>query len=151
MIIQKNRRRARVIETDNRFRDVHFYLQEHADEHSGRELILDVLNSEFQFLSLEDVKTGQFVAVNKQRIVRVEPEGRDLLEGSVFTREISVQVEMRDGRILQGIFPVESPPERSRLSDHLNLTPPFLYLMGQEKDFIVNKFHILSVLERPDR
>jgi len=110
-----------------------------------------VLNDEGQFLSLEDVKTGQFVAVNKQAILWVEPAVSDLIEGSLPTREIPVQVEMRDGRILQGVFPTESPPERSRLSDHLNRTPPFLYLLGKERSWIVNKSHIASVLERPDR
>jgi hypothetical protein len=78
----------------------------------------------------------------------VKPEERDLLEGAVFTREIPVQVEMWDGRIFQGLFPVELPPERSRLSDHLNLSPPFLYLLGEEKDFLINKFRIFSVVEK---
>jgi hypothetical protein len=128
--------------------NVHFFLQAFADGHSGRELILDLLNSESPFLSLENANTGRFVLVNKQRIVCVEPEGRDLVEGTVFTREIPVLVEMWDGRTLQGVFPVELPPERSRLSDHLNLTPAFLYLLGEKQDFIVNKFHIFSVMER---
>ena len=61
-----------------------------------------MLNSEYQFLSLEDARTGQFVAVNKQRIVCVEPERRDLLEGSVFTREISVQVKFGTAVFFKG-------------------------------------------------
>jgi hypothetical protein len=78
----------------------------------------------------------------------VEPEERDLLEESVFAREIPVEVELSGGQILHGRLPVEMPPERSRLSDYVNFTPRFLYLLREDGDLILNKCYILSAREK---
>jgi hypothetical protein len=47
--------------------------------------------------------------------------------------------------VFTGKFPVEMPPERSRLSDHLNFTPQFLYLTRETGDLILNKSYLLFV------
>lgn len=148
MIIQKTRRKAIIQGVDQRSISVHFFLQDYADGHTGRELILDVLNAKGEFLSLEEVKTKEFVLVNKEQILCVELEERDLIEGTLFTREIPVELELSGGLSFEGRFPVELPPERSRLSDHLNYTPRFLYLIREGADLIVNKFYILSLKEK---
>jgi hypothetical protein len=52
---------------------------------------------------------------------------------------------MSGGTVFGGTCPVEMPPERSRLSDHLNFTPQFLYLIRETGDLILNKSYLLFV------
>lgn len=145
MLINKVRRSAVVHWSDERFTEVSFFLQNYAEGHSGRELILDVLNSTSDFLPLEETQKKKVTLVNKQRIRWVELKERDLLEEVMFSQEQPVEVEMLGGKVFQGRFPVEMPPERSRLSDHLNFTPQFLYLLREGSDLILNKSYLLSV------
>ena len=145
MIISKRRRSAVVHWGDDRFIKVSFFLQDYAEEHSGRELILDVLNSTSDFLPLEESHKKRVSLVNKQRIRWVELKERDLLEEIMPGQERSVEVEMLGGKVFRGRFPVAMPSERSRLSDHLNFTPQFLYLLREGADLILNKSYLLSV------
>lgn len=147
MLINKARRSAVIHWSDERFTEVSFFLQNHAEGHSGRELILDVLNSTSDFLPLEDAQRKRVSLVNKQRIRWVELKERDLVEEVMFSQEKPVEVEMLGGKVFQGRFPVEMPPERSRLSDHLNFTPQFVYLLREGGDLILNKSYLLSVRE----
>ena len=145
MIINKRRQSAVVHWSDNRFTQGSFFLQDYAEEHSGRELIVDVLNSSSDFLPLEDVEKNKVTLVNKQRIRWIELEERELLEEIALIHEQSVEVEMTGGKVFRGRFPVEMPPERSRLSDHLNFTPQFIYLLRKDRDLILNKSFLISV------
>jgi hypothetical protein len=145
--IDKARRSAVVHWSDDHFTEVSFFLQNYAEGHSGRELILDVLNSKSDFLPLEEAQKKKISMVNKQTIRWVELKERDLLEEVMFSQEQPVEVEMLGGKVFQGMFPVEMPPERSRLSDHLNFTPQFLYLLREDGDLILNKSYVISVRE----
>jgi hypothetical protein len=151
MIINKRRQRAVVHWSDDRFTNVSFFLQDYAEGHSGRELILDVLNSSSDFLPLEDAETGKVSIVNKQRIRWVELKERELLKEISLPQEQSVEVEMMGGKVFRGRFPVEMPPERSRLSDHLNFTPQFIYLVQDDGDLILNKSYLFSVRDAQPR
>ncbi|MBN2122859.1 MAG: hypothetical protein JW821_01080 [Deltaproteobacteria bacterium] len=149
MNIQKNRRRAVLHESNGSRREVCFFLRQFAETHSGRELAIDLFNSKAGFVTCEDVGQGDFFFVNKSRLLYVEPEERDLLEETLLFPRIAVEVEMIDGEVLQGEFCIELPPERSRLSDFLNFTPQFLYLVREGgRDAILNKFHVLAVKEK---
>jgi hypothetical protein len=145
MIINKTRRSAVVHWSDERFTEVSFFLQDYADGHSGRELILDVLNSSSDFLPLEEIHKERVSLVNKKCIRWVELKERELLEEIMFPQEKSVEVEMIGGKVFRGRFLVEMPPERSRLSDHLNFTPQFIYLRLEDRDLILNKSYLFSV------
>ena len=147
MGINKIRRRAAVRAYDGRRMEAHFFLREFAEEHSGRELILDILNSHTSFISLEDSETHEIVFVNKGRIMCVELPERDLLERSMSFPQSPVDVEMLNGETLSGSFIIEMPPERSRMSDYLNFTPMFLYLCREQGDVILNKDYIAFVRE----
>ncbi len=145
MIISKTRRSAVVHWSDNRFMEVSFFLQAYAEGHSGRELILDVFNSTHDFLPLEETQQKKIILANKRRIRWVELKEKDLLDDVMFPQEQLVEVEMSGGTVFGGKFPVEMPPERSRLSDHLNFTPQFLYLIRETGDLILNKSYLLFV------
>lgn len=145
MIINKERRRAVVHLSDDRFTEVFFFLQDYAEGHSGRELILDVLNSSSDFIPLEEAGSKKVSLVNKQGIHWVELKEREILGETSLVHEHSVQVEMVGGKVIRGRVPVEMPPERSRLSDHLNFTPRFIYLLQEDRELILNKSYLLSV------
>jgi hypothetical protein len=145
MIINKRRHGAVAHWSDDRFTQVSFFLQDYAEEHSGRERIIDVLNSSSDFLPLEEVNKKKVILVNKQRIRWIELEEKELFEQVALIHEQSVEVEMTGGKVFRGRFPVEMPPERSRLSDHLNFTPKFIYLLREDRDLILNKTFLISV------
>jgi len=145
MIITKGRRSAVVHWSDDRFTEVSFFLQDYAEGHSGRELILDVLNSSSNFIPLEDAESKKVSLVNKQRIRWVELKEKEIPREAILPREHFVQVEMIGGKVIRGRVPVEMPPERSRLSDHLNFTPQFIHLLQEDRELILNKSYLLSV------
>jgi hypothetical protein len=145
MIIHKTRRSAVVHWSDNRSLEVSFFLHAYAEGHSGRELILDVFNSTHDFLPLEETRHNKIILVNKRHVRWVELKEKDLLDDVMFPQEQLVEVEMAGGTVFTGKFPVEMPPERSRLSDHLNFTPQFLYLTRETGDLILNKSYLLFV------
>ena len=70
---------------------------------------------------------------------------RDLTEETVLNPKKHVQVELTNHEILNLSLFIEMPEERSRVSDYLNFSPGFIYLCGEEKDFILNKSFVFSV------
>ena len=151
MIITKGRRNAVVHWSDDRFTGVFFFLQDYAEGHSGRELILDVLNSSSNFIPMEDAESKKVSLVNKQRIRWIELKEREIHDETGLSQEQFVQAEMIGGKVIRGRVPVEMPPERSRLSDHLNFTPQFIYLIQEDRDLILNKSYLLSVWDETGR
>ena len=151
MIINKGRRSAVVHWSDDRFTEVSFFLQDYAEGHSGRELILDVLNSSSNFIPMEDAESKKVSLVNKQRIRWVELKEKEIFDDTGLSQEQFVQAEMIGGKVIRGRVPVEMPPERSRLSDHLNFTPQFIYLIQEDRDLILNKSYLLSVWDETGR
>jgi hypothetical protein len=151
MIINKRRQTALVHWSDDSFTEVSFFLQDYAEAHSGRELILDVLNSSLDFLPVEDAEKKKVRLVNKQHIRWVELKEREYVEQNVLPQEQLVEVEMIGGKVFRGRFPVEMPPERSRLSDHLNFTPRFIYLLQEDHDLILSKSFLLLVRDENRR
>ena len=151
MIINKGRRSAVVHWRDDRFTEVSFFLQDYAEGHSGRELILDVLNSSSNFIPMEDVESKRVSLVNKQRIRWIELKEREIHDETGLSQEQFVQAEMIGGKVIRGRVPVEMPPERSRLSDHLNFTPQFIYLLQEDRELILNKSYLLSVWDEEGR
>jgi hypothetical protein len=147
MKINKLRRRAKVRGSEGSEIDVNFFLREIAENHSGREVILDILNSKAIFISVERLNTNEVFFLNRRKIVCVELPERDLIEEMMRAPEIPVQVTLVNGQSITGSFFLEMPPERSRLSDYLNFSPQFIYLCRKYVDIIINKSYLFSVKE----
>jgi len=145
MRLEKIKRRVTLCRSDGVKLDVNFFLSPYAEGHSGRELILDILNSNLTFLPVEDIRTGAIFFLNKNGVMSLEIPERDLADETVLNPEKSVQVELTNHEILNLSFFMEMPEERSRISDYLNFSPVFIYLCGKEKDLILNKFFVFSV------
>jgi hypothetical protein len=146
--IEKLKRQATLYRSDGWKVDVYFFLRQVAEEHSGREVLLDILNSKASFVPVQDFKADKFFLVNKSEIMCLELEERDLTEQTMLAPEIAVQVELTFGKILDGNFFLDMPPERSRLSDYVNFSPQFLYLCRGEGDIILNKAYVFTVKEK---
>jgi len=148
MKVDKFKRQATLrVSTGGRL-DVNFFLGYSTDEHPGRELIIDILNSERSFIPLEDIFKDEILMIGKNRFIDVELTDRDLLPETQEAREIGVQIELIHGDQLEGTFYTELPPDKLRLSDYLNFTPQFIYLCRNQNDVILNKDYILSLKHR---
>jgi len=145
MRLEKIKRRVTLYRSDNVKLDVNFFLSPYAEGHSGRELILDILNSNLTFLPAEDIHTGAIFFLNKNGVMFLEIFERDLADETVLNPEKSVQVELTNHEILNLSLFMEMPEERSRISDYLNFSPVYIYLCGKEKDLILNKSFVFSV------
>lgn len=151
MRLEKIKRRATLCSSNGVKMDVNFFLSPYAEGHSGRELILDVLNSSLDFLPVENVSTGTVFFLNKRGVMFLEVPERDLAEETMLNPEKSVQVELMNHEILDLTLFMEMPEERSRVSDYLNFSPGFIYLCGKERDFIFNKSFVFSVKDLDQR
>jgi len=147
MRIEKNKRKVTLCRSDGMKLDVNFFLSPYAEGHSGRELILDVLNSTSAFLPVEDLSTGAVFCVNKNGVILLEIPERDLPEETILNPQKRVQVELTNHAVLDLSLFMEMPEERCRVSDYLNFSPGFIYLCGKDKDFILNKSFVFSVKE----
>ena len=145
MRVEKIKRRVTLCRSDGVKLDVNFFLSPYAEGHSGKELILDILNSDSTFLPVEDMRTETILFLNKSGVMFLEVPERDLAEETVLNPEKNVQVELTNHEILNLSLFMEMPEERSRVSDFLNFSRGFIYLCGKEKDLILNKSFVFSV------
>jgi hypothetical protein len=143
--VEKFKREATVLTSVGTRLDVNFFLSHVADSHLGNELVLDILNSGRAFIPLEDVHSEEIIFLNKDRVMAVELAERDLVSQFLGETEVWVWVELVNGDLIDGFLSLDMPPTRSRLSDHLNLTPQFIYLCRHDYDYVINKSYILSV------
>jgi hypothetical protein len=148
MKVDKFRKQATLRVSTGGNLDVNFFVNYSTEEHSGRELIIDVLNSKRSFIPLEDILKDEILMIGKNRFMEVELTERDLLPQTLAGQEIPVQIELINGDILEGSFFTDLPPDKLRLSDYLNHTPQFIYLCRESNDVILNKDYILSLKHR---
>jgi len=146
--IDKLKRRATIHGPDGWKLDVHFFLRRFAQDHSGREIILDILNSKINLIPVEDIQADEILLINKNRVMYLQLPERDLIEETLLSPEAPVQIQLIDGGSLTGSFLLEMPPERSRLSDFINFSPQFVYLCREEGDLIINTAYVLSVRDK---
>ena len=100
MKVDKFKRQATLrVSTGGRL-DVNFFLSYSTDEHPGRELIIDILNSERSFIPLEDILKDEILMIGKNRFMDVELTDRDLLPETQEAREIGVQIELIHGDLV---------------------------------------------------
>lgn len=145
--IEKFRRRATLRLSTGGMLDVNFFLGYHSEIHRANETILDLLNSDRAFMPVEDSFTNEILLIGKDKIMTLELPERDLLPEKLSCPAISVRIELIDGDIFYGIFHIDMPPDKSRLSDYLNTRYKFVYLCLEQNDLILNKTYIFSVKE----
>jgi hypothetical protein len=123
----------------------HFFLSEHAQNHYGRENLLDVLNAPGKdFVPFAQDEEAPLVLIQKSRIVGLRPSCPNSTEWPI--------VQERDedcwppakmafaGFTLEGrAYTGDMEPHRRRLADLLNYGPTFFVFETDEGPWIVNK------------
>ena len=67
---------------------------------------------------------------------------------TLYDRQHHVLVELTSGKMLEGMLFDSAPADRPRVIDHLNATGRFLRLWTSDEHYLVNKDHILAVMEQ---
>jgi hypothetical protein len=143
--VEKFKQKATICFSTEGSLDVHFFLAYHAENHSGAETILDVLNSEKTFIPLEDIFTNEILLIGKTEIMYLSLSLDKTMPARFEAVAIPVKVELLNGEIMEGKFLTDLPPDKLRLSDFLNYTPQFISLWRDDTNLILNKAYILSV------
>lgn len=123
----------------------HFYLGDQAQNHYGKETLLDVLNNaekDFVPFSMED--DSQLVLIQKSRIVGLHPANSETSEWPKMSgcdencwkpAKMAFAGFTLEGRAYTG----DMEPHRRRLADLLNFGPTFFLFETDEGPWIVNK------------
>ena len=67
---------------------------------------------------------------------------------TLYDRQHHVLVELTNGKILNGTLFDSAPADRPRVIDHLNRAGRFLRLWTTDEHYLINKEHILAVVEQ---
>ena len=67
---------------------------------------------------------------------------------TLYDRQHHVIVELTSGKILNGTLFDSAPADRPRVIDHLNRAGRFLRLWTSDEHYLINKDHILAVVEQ---
>ena len=148
MKIEKFKRQATLRMNTGGTLDVNFFLSYPTDQNPKREHIIDVLNSDRDFIPLEDILSNEILLIGKNRFMDLELSERDIQTETLEAHEIAVEVELVNGEVIHGSVFTELPPNRLRLSDFLNFTPQFIYVCREQSDVLINKDYILSVKQK---
>lgn len=131
--------------------------------------IATMLDGEPAFVPVRELDTSaepRVAALNKQAILWIAislrdvgagpvsdsvPEAVDAFEPSeiltLFDHRHDVRVELDTGVVVEGHVLYSSPADRPRLTDHLNASLRFLRVWTSDALYLVNKQHIVRVLE----
>ncbi len=135
--IETTKKRAEIICSDESSLNGSFFVALRAPVREGNELVLDLLVSEKTYLPFE-LDEGQIVLLQKECIVMIVLEDRDMKKGITYEQEIPAEVRFLSGESIEGKVYSDLPRSHARLSDFLNHSKIFFYLEVGDKDYLVN-------------
>jgi hypothetical protein len=149
--LDTHRQRVEILLTGRRVitGDVHLLLA--AESHSGQETPIDLLNRDEAFFAVT-LEGEQPVFVAKSQVLSIlipleaaahDPAHDPARESAA--RRLEFEVELADGSMFEGAVHFELPPDRLRLLDFLNLTPPFFALESADAMRLLNRGHVRAV------
>lgn len=147
--VPKRRTSVEFVALDGAMQRVDVFLAESASTHVGPERLSDLLRRAESFVPAAEVGSGLPVFLNLANVLLVrapyEADAGEQEEHNLPT-EHEVDVILSSGSSVRGLVSYLEPPERSRLSDHLNDPRPFLRLIDGTQLLFVNKRHIARVV-----
>ena len=151
LTIRKDRLQVLVHFTDGSKTAGEVFLAPFSGDHHGHQKVADLLETEDKFFPLS-IEGGDVEFISKSQILMIEgeligEEDRELLSAGL-VHQVDVSVVITDACIIDGTLLAEVPPERSRLSDCLNLSGNYLRLRSENRYIHVNKSFIKKVLSR---
>lgn len=128
------------------------FLSAQAASHAGPERLLDLLNAESGYIPFElvsDVGQRQTLLLNRAHLSLVcAQSAQDDLEDSPGYRATApktVRLLLANGEQLTGVFRVERPAGRDRLSDGVSQGQGFRYLETENGVLAVNLAHVVHI------
>ena len=146
--VPKQRAEVEVILPGRGSHRVAVFLADFAPNHAGGERLSDLLNGAGGFFPAVDAETDQVVFLNRDTIAVARIAAafeRDPASELTLPTEHEVSIRLSDGQQIEGLISFVMPPERSRLMDFLNESPPFFRLLQKDCVSLVNKHHVASI------
>jgi hypothetical protein len=114
--------------------------------------IAELLERDAQFVPVQEPEApgGPRVALVGKRAIRwvsVPLGGDPDADEPLYDHDHDVSLELDDGEALTGHVLYNSPADRPRLADHLNLAVHFMRLWTADALYLVNKHHVVRVVE----
>ncbi|HQL00622.1 MAG TPA: hypothetical protein PK090_07600 [Smithellaceae bacterium] len=129
-----------------------FFVSVAAEDHSGTELISELLSRDRNYLPFEVSETGEIVLLRKENIMMASIEGDE--ESDNFLpgyKQVRVDILLLNGKVLSGKVSFALPETHSRLSDFLNSRDAFFRLEMDGKNHLVqNRFVKLITAQKPE-
>ena len=142
--IETTKKRAEIICSDESSLNGSFFVALRAPTREGNELVLDLLVSEKTYLPFE-LDEGQIVLLQKECIVMIVLEDRDMKKSIIYEQKIPAEVRFLSGESIEGKVYSDLPRNYARLSDFLNHSKTFFYLEVGDKDYLVNSRLVKAV------
>lgn len=128
----------------------------HLAEHEQN--LIDRLEEDQPFLPVRETGGSDWSIINKNgllwaSIVLVDgrlPIDVDVEEAPLFDRQVEVRVDFVQGDPLHGKILYSPPAGQTRVTDHINRPDLFFRLWTSDHLFIVNKAHVLRIIEIED-
>jgi len=135
--IETTKKKAEILCSDESSLNGSFFVALRAPTREGNELVLDLLVSEKTYLPFE-LDEGQIVLLQKECIVMIVLEDRDMKKNITFEQEIPAEVRFLSGESIEGKVYSDLPRSHARLSDFLNHSKLFFYLEVGDSPFMVH-------------
>ncbi|MDT8318323.1 MAG: hypothetical protein RQ824_10105 [bacterium] len=125
------------------------FLASFSQTHYGHQKVSDIIEGDKLFIpvSIKDEERVEFLNRDQVMILEGElssPEDEEKLAIGLYHIQ-KVRVIFINGEIMEGAMISESPPERSRLSDCLNLPERFISMIKGGRYFYLNKKSVVRV------
>lgn len=133
---------------DGTTRAVSVFLAPQVTAHAGGERLADLMNRDRAFFPAMEREGHDVVAIGRRAILYVRAAADvDVESDAVEVLSVEVMVTLLNGRRLRGTVRYTAPPQRSRLTDHLNAPELFFSMLDGAFLMFVNKRHVVSVVE----
>ena len=146
MRVEKFKKNATTVLHNNKRINVNFFLSHYSVSHKGSETILDVLNSQKSFVSLENAPSKEMAFVGKSQLVYVEVQEK-IDKSTANFPSCHMVVPMYNDETIEGKVYIDMPPSHSRLSDVLNNTDQFICIYREHDVVVINKSYVISAME----
>lgn len=147
--IRKNKANVTAVFSDGTKIRGEVFLAAFSETHYGHQKVSDIIEGKKLFIpvSIKDEERVEFV--NRDQIMILEgelssPEDEEKLAIGLYHIE-KVRIIFINGDIMEGAMISEAPPERSRLSDCLNLEGRFISMIKGGRYFYLNKRKVVRV------
>ena len=125
------------------------FLASFSETHYGHQKVADIIEGDKLFIPVSIKEEERVEFLNRDQIMILEgelssPEDEEKLAIGLYHIE-KVRVIFINGDIMEGAMISEAPPERSRLSDCLNISSRFISMIKGGRYFYLNKKNIIRV------